>query len=150
MRSHSGFPPVPAAGEPGRLECAGCQTSRGPGLREGSDDHPDSAAATDPASGIPSDGTLVAGTLDLWTQCPVACRGVLGSLLGRALLDTLTTPVVLWGGAPFFVRGWRSVVNRGLNMVTLARWRICSVSRSAVPCKHDEENTDPGCGEGLR
>jgi Cu+-exporting ATPase len=31
----------------------------------------------------------------------------------------LTTPVVWWGGWPFFVRGWRSVVNRSLNMFTL-------------------------------
>ena len=31
----------------------------------------------------------------------------------------LATPVVLWGGWPFFVRGWRSVVNRSLNMFTL-------------------------------
>ncbi|HZO53715.1 MAG TPA: heavy metal translocating P-type ATPase [Bryobacteraceae bacterium] len=29
------------------------------------------------------------------------------------------TPVVLWGGWPFFVRGWLSVVNRHLNMFTL-------------------------------
>jgi P-type Cu+ transporter len=31
----------------------------------------------------------------------------------------LATPVVLWGGWPFFVRGWASVVNRHLNMFTL-------------------------------
>jgi P-type Cu+ transporter len=31
----------------------------------------------------------------------------------------LATPVVLWGGWPFFVRGWYSVVNRSLNMFTL-------------------------------
>jgi heavy metal translocating P-type ATPase len=31
----------------------------------------------------------------------------------------LATPVVLWAGWPFFVRGWRSVVNRSLNMFTL-------------------------------
>ena len=31
----------------------------------------------------------------------------------------LGTPVVLWGGWPFFVRGWASVVNRSLNMFTL-------------------------------
>ncbi|MBY0383381.1 MAG: heavy metal translocating P-type ATPase [Xanthobacteraceae bacterium] len=31
----------------------------------------------------------------------------------------LATPVVLWGGAPFFVRGWRSVVSGNLNMFTL-------------------------------
>ncbi|HVB35554.1 MAG TPA: heavy metal translocating P-type ATPase [Patescibacteria group bacterium] len=31
----------------------------------------------------------------------------------------LATPVVLWAGWPFFVRGWKSIVNRSLNMFTL-------------------------------
>jgi P-type Cu+ transporter len=31
----------------------------------------------------------------------------------------LATPVVLWAGWPFFVRGWRSVFARSLNMFTL-------------------------------
>jgi Cu+-exporting ATPase len=31
----------------------------------------------------------------------------------------LASPVVLWGGWPFFQRGWASVVNRHLNMFTL-------------------------------
>ncbi len=31
----------------------------------------------------------------------------------------LATPVVLWGGWPFFVRAWQSLVNRSLNMFTL-------------------------------
>ena len=31
----------------------------------------------------------------------------------------LATPVVLWGGWPFFVRAWYSVVQRSLNMFTL-------------------------------
>lgn len=31
----------------------------------------------------------------------------------------LATPIVLWGGAPFFIRGWKSIVNRSLNMFTL-------------------------------
>ena len=31
----------------------------------------------------------------------------------------LATPVVLWGGWPFFQRGWTSVVNRSTNMFTL-------------------------------
>ncbi|HSD10571.1 MAG TPA: heavy metal translocating P-type ATPase, partial [Candidatus Binatia bacterium] len=31
----------------------------------------------------------------------------------------LATPVVLWGGWPFFVRAWRSIENRNLNMFTL-------------------------------
>src|SRR5260221_12812877 len=31
----------------------------------------------------------------------------------------LATPVVLWGGWPFFQRGWASILNRHLNMFTL-------------------------------
>jgi Cu+-exporting ATPase len=31
----------------------------------------------------------------------------------------LATPAVLWAGWPFFERGWRSIVNRSLNMFTL-------------------------------
>ena len=31
----------------------------------------------------------------------------------------LATPVVLWAGAPFFERGWASLVSRNLNMFTL-------------------------------
>ena len=31
----------------------------------------------------------------------------------------LAAPVVLWGGWPFFVRGWQSLVTRNLNMFTL-------------------------------
>ena len=39
----------------------------------------------------------------------------------RVALDSIRaqTPVVLWAGWPFFVRGWRSLVNRHLNMFTL-------------------------------
>jgi P-type Cu+ transporter len=46
----------------------------------------------------------------------------LGGLSGRArnwIELALATPVVLWGGWPFFVRGWASIVNRSLNMFTL-------------------------------
>jgi Cu+-exporting ATPase len=39
---------------------------------------------------------------------------------GLAWLELLlATPVVLWGGWPFFVRGWQSLVHRRLNMFTL-------------------------------
>ena len=31
----------------------------------------------------------------------------------------LATPVVLWGGWPFFTRGWSSIIDRNLNMFTL-------------------------------
>jgi Cu+-exporting ATPase len=37
----------------------------------------------------------------------------------RVLEFLLATPVVLWGGWPFFVRGWQSIVNRSPNMFTL-------------------------------
>ncbi len=38
----------------------------------------------------------------------------------RGILEAiLATPVVLWGGWPFFVRAWQSLVNRSLNMFTL-------------------------------
>jgi Cu+-exporting ATPase len=39
--------------------------------------------------------------------------------LARWMQLALATPVVLWGGLPFFQRGWASVVNRSLNMFTL-------------------------------
>ena len=43
----------------------------------------------------------------------------LGGEVSRWGQFILTTPVVLWAGWPFFVRGWRSLVNRSLNMFTL-------------------------------
>jgi len=59
----------------------------------------------------------------------IAMRGMLsGGQLAERLVSPVTlgwlelllaTPVVLWGGWPFFVRGVQSVVNRSLNMFTL-------------------------------
>ncbi|WP_367111690.1 copper-translocating P-type ATPase [uncultured Psychrobacter sp.] len=39
--------------------------------------------------------------------------------LGQIIQLVLATPVVLWGAAPFFVRGWQSIKSRNLNMFTL-------------------------------
>ena len=60
---------------------------------------------------------------------PVAVLEMGGHLLGLDhLVDqqisnwiqlAFATPVVLWSGWPFFVRGWRSVIIRSLNMFTL-------------------------------
>jgi Cu+-exporting ATPase len=60
---------------------------------------------------------------------PVLALGMFGELLGlnrllgaRTSVFTqfaLSTPVVLWAGWPFFVRGWASLVTRNLNMFTL-------------------------------
>ncbi len=53
-----------------------------------------------PMIGVPLDHWL-GHTLHLWLQL------------------ILSTPVVLWGGWPFFERGWNSVITRNLNMFTL-------------------------------
>jgi Cu+-exporting ATPase len=44
---------------------------------------------------------------------------LLGQQLSNWLQLALATPVVLWAGWPFFVRGWKSIVTRNLNMFTL-------------------------------
>lgn len=46
-------------------------------------------------------GHIISGRLSMWLQL------------------VLSTPVVLWGGWPFFQRGWQSAVRRRLNMFTL-------------------------------
>ena len=42
-----------------------------------------------------------------------------GPRVGNWIQFALGTPVVLWAGWPFFVRGWQSLANRSLNMFTL-------------------------------
>ena len=44
---------------------------------------------------------------------------MLGQQLSNWLQLLLATPVVLWAGWPFFVRGWQSLQTRNLNMFTL-------------------------------
>ena len=79
---------------------------------------------------------------------PVAALEMGGHLLGLDhLVDqqtsnwiqlALATPVVLWAGWPFFVRGWRSLIVRSLNMFTLiamgigVAW-VYSVVATAAP-----------------
>jgi Cu+-exporting ATPase len=43
----------------------------------------------------------------------------MGMTLSRWIQFALATPVVLWGGWPFFERAWLSIKNRSLNMFTL-------------------------------
>ena len=57
-------------------------------------------AMVDMLPGMPIEHTLPAGWLP-WIEL------------------LLATPVVLWGGWPFFQRGWASIVNRSTNMFTL-------------------------------
>jgi len=53
----------------------------------------------------------------------MALGGRIGNLLPNGSLPwielVLATPVVLWGGLPFFRRGWDSLVHRSPNMFTL-------------------------------
>ena len=49
---------------------------------------------------------------------PNVPRWVMGDK-SRWMQFALSTPVVLWAGWPFFVRGWRSLLTRHLNMFTL-------------------------------
>lgn len=49
----------------------------------------------------------------------MAARLPLSHAASGVLQALLATPVVLWGGWPFFERGWASVVNRRPNMFTL-------------------------------
>jgi Cu+-exporting ATPase len=49
---------------------------------------------------------------------PILILGMSGMMLPWVQF-ALATPVVLWGGWPFFVRGWMSLVTRHLNMFTL-------------------------------
>ncbi|NTX09411.1 heavy metal translocating P-type ATPase [Myxococcus sp. CA051A] len=60
---------------------------------------------------------LVLAMSDMIPGQPVQ-HAVPASVLAWAQL-VLATPVVLWGGWPFFQRGWTSVRNRHLNMFTL-------------------------------
>ena len=83
----------------------------------------------------PENPELVSMTRRFWASValtiPVLVMGMSDLIPGQPLEHFLTmramgwmelalaTPVVLWGGWPFFERGWASVVNRSLNMFTL-------------------------------
>src|SRR5580698_6638096 len=60
---------------------------------------------------------LALAMADMWPGMPVEHALPGGWLPWIQLL--LATPVVLWGGWPFFQRGWTSIVNRSTNMFTL-------------------------------
>ena len=63
---------------------------------------------------------------------------LLGQQLSNWIQLALATPVVLWAGWPFFVRGWQSLQTRNLNMFTLiamgtgVSW-IYSIIATVVP-----------------
>ena len=54
-----------------------------------------------------------------WAAISPICTCWSASTLSNWIQFALATPVVLWAGWPFFVRGWQSLVTRNLNMFTL-------------------------------
>jgi Cu+-exporting ATPase len=60
---------------------------------------------------------LVLGMSDVVPGDPIA--HVLSMRMRQWLELVIATPVVLWAGAPFFARGWQSIVRRSPNMFTL-------------------------------
>ena len=68
-----------------------------------------SAALTFPLLLIAMAEMLPLGGLREWVMSPAS----------RWVELVLATPVVVWGGWPFFQRGWASIVNRSPNMFTL-------------------------------
>jgi len=78
-----------------------------------------------PSAETGPDPELRAMTNRLWLgaalSVPLLVIGMFGiSFPGVVWLQlALATPVVLWGGWPFFARGWESVKSRHLNMFTL-------------------------------
>ncbi|MGH8324604.1 MAG: heavy metal-binding domain-containing protein, partial [Steroidobacteraceae bacterium] len=94
--------------------------------------------ALEPRTATGSEGPnpeLVDMTRRFWVSVtlavPVVLLGMAGAIPGLRpdevlapqartwLIFALATPVVLWGGKPFFERGWASLVHRSLNMFTL-------------------------------
>jgi Cu+-exporting ATPase len=79
----------------------------------------------------PANPELVDMTRRFWVSViltiPLVVLAMLEMIQGSPLLGpatgwvelVLATPVVVWGGFPFFVRAFRSVVHRSLNMFTL-------------------------------
>ncbi len=80
------------------------------------------------------DDELVSMTRRFWASvaltAPILLLTMSETILGRPVVNLspqalvwvqffLATPVVVWGGWPFFERGWRSIVTRRLNMFTL-------------------------------
>lgn len=125
--------PAPASAPPGAIYTCPMH----PEIRqEGSGDCPICGMALEPETVSANDGPseeLKDMTRRFWIglvlTLPVFALEMGGHVLGLEHLVApqvsnwvqllLATPVVAWAGWPFFVRGWRSIVRRSLNMFTL-------------------------------
>src|SRR5207245_1565006 len=65
---------------------------------------------------------LVSMTRRFWVSAVLTAPLLLSMAVGHLppwIQLALATPVVLWGGWPFFERGWQSIAHRSPNMFTL-------------------------------
>ncbi len=106
---------------PGDCPKCGMALERNPAASAEGDDADSEAAAE--LSGIARRSWICAA---LALPCAALAMGAhlpgvdrLDHSLSAWLQFALSAPVVLWGGWPFFVRGWRSIVHRSPNMFTL-------------------------------
>jgi len=112
-------PMHPAIVQIGPGSCPICGMALEPRVATGDDSNPEledmsrrfrwSLAATAPI--------LAFMVSDLWPGLPL--QHLVGLRAMNWVQLALATPVVVWGGWPFFVRGWASVVSGHLNMFTL-------------------------------
>jgi Cu+-exporting ATPase len=84
-----------------------------------------------PKAEIGSNAELADMTRRFWVALvlalPVVALEMGGHVMHLPVSETLSvwiqfafaTPIVLWAGSPFFLRGWQSLLNRSLNMFTL-------------------------------
>jgi Cu+-exporting ATPase len=119
-----GAPPAPPADARGIYTCPMHPEVR----QQGPGSCPICGMALEPLSpsAEPDDAELRDLTRRLWASAactiPVAALGMSEMWGGHPnpwVELVLATPVVVWGGWPFFVRGWRSIVAGRLNMFTL-------------------------------
>ena len=95
-------------------------------VRDGPGDCPKCGMALEPmvatTSEEPPNPELADMTRRFWWSAAMTLPVLVLAMgeLGYPLLQlALATPVVLWGGAPFFRRAWRSIATWNLNMFTL-------------------------------
>jgi len=107
-------------------------------IRDAPGDCPICGMALEPVGAVAGDepdAELIAMTRRFWVSAVltlpllvVAMGGMIPGVSFHAIASpralafvelALATPVVIWGGWPFFQRGWASIVNRHLNMFTL-------------------------------
>jgi P-type Cu+ transporter len=70
--------------------------------------------------------------LDMLPMVGVPIERFLSGSTSNWLQALLTTPIVLWAGWPFFVRGFRSLVSRNLNMFTLIALGIAAAYGDSI------------------